>query len=413
MLPSIPCSRALLLVLLLLVPAAARADGAASGPANSFDDYVHDGDRERAMGRLEVAVYEYETALALRDDPTVKGRVGLLFAELGKPARAANYLREAVFANGGATDKERALFEAKLAELRRRVAMLDVWLNVDHAVVTIDKEPPFPVSGRGWWRFVAPGEHEILVEERGYAAERQRFRTEAGKELSLHVDLRKVGEEERAPEEVEAPKVEAPKVATREEPVKELAPARSAAGIVVYQQPQREVEAQPETPERRWAIGAGAVGIFGATPGGAAGPTLSVERRWDWVRVTVDARLGIDPRAAWAFGGIDKAPPMDLAAWSVTAGVCGAWRRTWFACAVGQVDGLVVLGGPYRLDRSGVMPGAGLRAGADVPVTGPLSIRFWGDFVGHPNDRSIQALQYLWTGYALNGAFGAAGLVAF
>lgn len=177
--------------------------------------------------------------------------------------------------NGGATDKERALFEAKFGELRRRVAMLDVWLNVDHALVTIDKDTPFPVSGRGWWRFVAPGEHEILVEERGYEAERQRFRTEAGKELSLHTDLRKVGEEKRAPEEVEAPKIEAPKVPVREEPGKEQGAARSAAGIVVYRQPQREAEAEAEAPARRWAIGAGAVVTFGATPGGAVGPTLS------------------------------------------------------------------------------------------------------------------------------------------
>lgn len=75
-----------------------------------FDTLVMKGDQERARGRLTEAATAYAEALAVRREPLIAGRLGVLLVQIGRLQDAPDLLMDALHRDVEATPEERLAF---------------------------------------------------------------------------------------------------------------------------------------------------------------------------------------------------------------------------------------------------------------------------------------------------------------
>jgi hypothetical protein len=109
------------------------------------------GDAARTRGQLTRATQAYLDALAIRKDPTVHGRLGMVAAKAGVYDAAAFHLLIALQRNG-VTNAERAEFAAQFASVRPKVCLVHFEINVQGADLKVD--------GR---RFLARGGYDFFI----------------------------------------------------------------------------------------------------------------------------------------------------------------------------------------------------------------------------------------------------------
>ncbi|MDI3292001.1 hypothetical protein QHF83_52305, partial [Polyangium sp. 15x6] len=135
------------------------------------------------------AVLAYSEALNIRPDPLIAGRLGIVLVKLGKPARAAHLLHDAVNRDWRARPVEREQFKTAYDAARAVVCMLDVTISHAPERTTLDGEPINPKHRTGFFIFAMPGEHEIRASLTGYRDGRAVFTACKGGSMDVPVTL--------------------------------------------------------------------------------------------------------------------------------------------------------------------------------------------------------------------------------
>lgn len=346
-------------------PSAEAIDGA-------FSALVMLGDKARRQGQITDAVTAYREALALHDDATVTGRLGLLYALADAPEMAARNLLEALERGGGQGAEKEEFFKAfKLA--RPRVCLLHVRGNVFDAEVAVDDGRFSKEFGPVFKLFVMPGKHvirgrskdagDIVVEQVCPAGGEEtavlKWKTARTAPLRLDRLLRDKRKDHDPVTAVDIPRME-------DGP----APREPSKGEAVGEAKSRGV---------RGAVGVGPTVVLGvATWTPAVGATVSGS-----VSPSESFSIGLDVRAAWLASGIGGEPIYAMTAGALL-GACGHWR--WlFGCGVGHLGFISVnySKGPFAGQSfTAVKPGFGVRAGARWSLAGPLSVQVSVDALG-------------------------------
>ncbi|HVK65384.1 MAG TPA: hypothetical protein VM694_12965, partial [Polyangium sp.] len=154
-----------------------------------FGEYVQRGDRAQASGRMADAVLAYSEALNIRPDPWIAGRLGVVLVKLGKPARAAHLLHDAVNRDWRASPAEREQFKTAYDAARAVVCMLDVTISHAPERTTLDGEPINPKHRTGFFLFAMPGEYELRASLTGYRDGRVVFTACKGGSMDVPVTL--------------------------------------------------------------------------------------------------------------------------------------------------------------------------------------------------------------------------------
>lgn len=374
-----------------LQTAVASAQSAAA--AVQFADLVRRGDRHRLAGNLSDAMRLYDQALTIRADPAVEGRIGLIMLEADQPATAARYLLNAIV-QGGAPPGLMAQFHQAFARVRPRLCYVDVYASELGADVTIDGEDQADSSQGRFYVFVLPGKHVLRAKLEGFETAVETIEAEAGGRLSVSLKLQAIPppQVEKAPEPRPAPSSEAPRTAP---PVMTL-PAPSSSWT--------------------FSLGAGAVFVAGAAPGGAVGPQIFSAWRRGWFSV------GLEGRAAWALEEPEGFPEVRLVSWALGAAPCAHWRASphasLFGCTLVQADWLAQTpfsGGTTFIERFAPRLGLGLRGGLEFVLHERMRVLLSGDAVVRSGGQQVTAAgeQPFWRGSAVLGSFGAGAMVTF
>ena len=366
---------ATLLALLLASPAGAEEPTPpASSPFEPFSVLVRTGDTARKQGRLDDAFIAYGSALQLREDPTVRGRLGLLAAS-SDAVVAANSLLRALEGNGGADEAEKKAFAGAFLGVRAKVCQLLVRGNVYDAQVRIDDSISGENLGPAYKVFLAPGVHTARGKSPTAGEVTEVFDCPKGetKEVSLKWAL-----PELPPVE---PKVDATTAVIVEPPDKRRLGAKHAFET----EPEEEREPivggvlnEQKKPWSRGSIGIGPTAVFGVA---TWAPAIGVVLSGTWRPVEI-VSLDLDARAAWV-SAIDGRRISAMTA-GVLLSACVHWR--WlFGCVTGHL-------GLYNVSFSEesytgesftfFRPGLGGRAGARVPVWQTLAVQFTADALG-------------------------------
>jgi hypothetical protein len=186
---SASCIGAVLLPALLAFP----AQGAGAGTsAETFVELVQTADAHRARGHYAQAFRAYQHALELKDDPTIRGRVGVIAAKFGAPDSAANELLTAVQRGGGSMPAESAQFMSTFAQVRPQVCLLTRSVNVTDAIILLDGKRGYHRAGTKAWTFVLPGRHSIRASAEGYEDAYQEFDAPKGGEVTVDLELKRL-----------------------------------------------------------------------------------------------------------------------------------------------------------------------------------------------------------------------------
>ncbi|MDI3287360.1 hypothetical protein [Polyangium sp. 15x6] len=358
-----------------------------------FGEYVQRGDRARASGRMADAVLAYSEALNIRPDPLIAGRLGIVLVELGKPARAAHLLHDAVNRDWRARPVEREQFKTAYDAARAVVCMLDVTISHVPERTTLDGDPINPKHRTGFFIFAMPGEHEIRASLTGYRDGRAVFTACKGGSMDVPVMLSPLPSDTSI-EPTPAPKPPPEPAAIpappglpeiRLEPLGDPRLGIAGAVGVVDGKPLSKQEdpyayddpsgGDGKKSGVRGSIGAGPVMVLGvASWAPAFGVALSGGLRFG------SFSLGVEVRGAWLPFQVGDGPISAMTAGGTVA-ICGHWR--WFlGCGIGHL-------GVMRLDTTAdsfvnsdfvrAKLGGGVRLGAEIPLSGPFAVIVAGD----------------------------------
>ncbi|MDC3985786.1 hypothetical protein [Polyangium jinanense] len=354
-----------------------------------FAEYASRGDNARAAGKIGEAVIAYSEALAIRSDPLIAGRLGVLLVKLGRYAQAADLLHTAVNRDWSATPAEREKFNGAYGIARDAVCMVDVQVSHAPETTTIDGKPWNRARMNAFFVFLPPGEHEIRATLTGYRDGRAVFTACKGGSMDVPVTLTPLPPEPSI-EPIPAPKpLPEPAGIPRPPGLPEVRleslgdPSLGIAGAVAVVDgkplPKQEDPYAYDDPPGdgkksgvRGSIGAGPVMVLGvASWAPAVGAVLSGRIRLHSY-FSVDAQM----RSAWSTANIGGEPIHAMTAGAL-AGLCGHWRWAW-VCAAGHIGFMKIdfQRDPFR-EASQVLfrPGFGGLAGIDIPLVGPLALR--------------------------------------
>jgi hypothetical protein len=156
---------------------------------------------------------------------------------------------------------------------------------------------------------------------------------------------------------------------------------------------------------------AGGVAGLGTEPGLSVGVTAQAGIRWR------DASIGLEGRA-----DLPASADADQEQGRVTASLllaslvpCGHWR-IFIVCGLGSLGALRGAGSGVDEPKEDttLFAAAGVRGGVEVPVTGPLSARIYGDFNATLTPTSLQlGGETVWASPPVHGAIGLAAQVSF
>ncbi|MDI1445781.1 hypothetical protein [Polyangium sp. 6x1] len=362
-----------------------------------FREHARRGHRAKAAGKLVDALDAYADALAIRPDPLIAGRLGVVLVALNSPAEAADLLHDAVNRDWSADERESRQFSEAYRVARAAVCMVDVQISHMPDTTTLDGKRINGKRHSAFFTFVMPGEHEIRATLTGYRDGRAVFTACKGGSMDVPVTLTPLPPDPPI-EPIPAPTAPPEPAAIPRPPglpevrLETLGDPRlgiAGAVAVVDGKPlpkQEDPYAYDDPPESggkksgvRGSIGVGPAMVIGvASWQPAIGATIAAH-----LQPAGFFSIGIDARAAWLPSGVGDRPIRAMTAGGLVS-LCGHWR--WlFGCAVGHLGVLKVDfdKGPY-LGASfvGFRPGFGGRVGGIIRVGGPFSVRVAGDALG-------------------------------
>lgn len=373
---------------LLVAPVAtAAAAPPTQQVTNTFVLHKTQGDTFRLAGRMSEALSSYEQALAIRYDPEVAGRTGVIWFAAGDFDIAANLLHRAL--NDTSTSlsaKDRLDFLKVYSDALPKVCHADI--RVDHlgARVEIDHIERTEVHADSRL-YLMPGDHVIRTRLQGFHDTIGGFVAEPGKQITLTILMQRIVDV-RASAVITTATVE-------EQKAKHNSPS-------LYGDNPPTDRGKTST-NGRFVAGFGTWIPFGAAPGmGVGGQLHGAWRSKSWWEI------GLEVRAAWTVG-IDGIEAGSAYAWAVTAAPCGRIREHFFGCVLLQVSG-----GALLAADSWTLPGAGVRAGYEFHLNNRFSLGLFGDVAvrfGAPTLGPGKSL--VWTGKLLVPAIGANVLTFF
>ena len=105
-------------------------------PREDFDSLVARADQARMAGRISEAYHLYSAAYQYKDDPTIAGRMALLWQ--GSVETKIEMLMHAMEADGGATDAEKTQIVMEFRKYRPLVCLLRFHGNLPDAQIWIN-----------------------------------------------------------------------------------------------------------------------------------------------------------------------------------------------------------------------------------------------------------------------------------
>jgi len=358
----------------------------------AFDNLVTLGNKLNKRGAKVDALRAYMSALKLKDDPTVRGRAGLLAAWAGANKEAAYHLEAATEHNGGESDDEKKEFHDAFRKVRQLVCLLEVRGNVYDAEIALDDEPLRSRIGAVFHIWTDPGRHRVHgTSPLGEASED--VDCPKGKDAVADLQWKR---QTPAPSPTVEPPI--PKEPVHLHPTKKK--SLSLALAIVDQRIQRQedpwgypdpssTDKQSKASEGRpsASIGGGPTAVFGVASWlPALGASLSASVRWGPISINLDGR------AAWLVSTIADRDIRAMTAGGLL-GACGHYR--WmFACGEVHLGILQIDASEYTYKDAKTFSflklGAGGRVGVDIPLSGPLSVRIAADVLGLSGGTRVQ-----------------------
>lgn len=320
------------------------------------------GDAARARGQITRATQAYLDALAIRKDPTVHGRLGMVAAKAGAHDAAAFHLLIALQRNGG-TKAERAEFAAQFALVRPKVCLVHFEINVQGADLKVDGRRFLARGGYDFY-FVSPGAHTAHASAPGYKDAFAHFEAPEGGETTVPLTLERpalppgsAGGDKIAVERASQLRIRVPALVSGSYPQPGANPPR---------------EQQPFRAE----VGLGAAVSPYGMPSVGVGGNAFVGLRWQRVTVAADIRGLITP----ASGIGDRQIPGRATLWTGSAvpciiasfvDICGTLNLSIMTL---DIDSMLAL-----RSWDGFSTGIGIRAAARLPMSERFTAVFYGD----------------------------------
>lgn len=373
---------AILSTALVVFPATA----AATPPPTQqiVDEFVvlkKQGDQARADKRLSDALTSYGKALAIRHDPLVAGRAGLILLGLGEFGLAAHQLHSAVTDTSTSLSKQDRLdFSKAYSDVLVKVCRVDI--NVDHVGARVEIDGIESSKGRAdFWLFLEPGKHVIQARLQGFFDTIETLETQA--ETPRKVALVMQRQLDVTPSAV---------VTTTSADLSQmshLVPSLYAAKL-------------PPNPYKTstnagFVLGFGAWIPFGAAPGvGVGGQLHGGWRSKSWWEIGVEVQGAVTL-------GTDNSEPGSAYAWAVTAAPCGRIREHFFGCVLVQLNGV-----SFQTVELLTSPGIGLRARYEFRLNNRFSLGLFGDLAVRFGAPTLGQDNFvIWAGKLLVPALGA------
>ena len=352
-------------------PKAPDKNAAAIRDAVRFSELARKGDSARAASKYSEAVIAYTEALAIRDDPTIAGRLGLILLDAEMPTKAADFLLDAV-ERGNSTpgnQAERLRFFLAYDKARAEVCWLEISVSPVGASVFIDDEEKLSSADAESYIFIRPGLRKIRAHLAGHEDVTVEVMAEKGGNAKVALKLNSS----------DAP----PLLKPESKPIAILQPSDDKSAIGPAPIPKEApAVALPSRNPSEWRLLAGPTVLFNIAPSTAFGVSAIASYQKPHV-----GKLGLAIDA-----GI-------LATWT-EANLAGAPLRTSFYAAQGAacVRYSVILGCPLLLlgnrrrsstdesrilrgTESDVIFGGGLRLGLEKMFSGSFGARLHGDAV--------------------------------
>lgn len=366
-------------------PSAASSAPSPQAIQAAFSTLVALGDKARKEGQFTDAMDAYRKALALRDDPVLVGKLGLIYAIGGAPEMATRNLLVAL-ERGGGTPIEKKEFFRVFQQTRPHVCLLHVLGNVFDAEVSIDASPFRKEMGPTFKLFVMPGKHVVRGRApNGDEAVAEKECPKGGEEtatLQWNLPARVEAVESLREEEEDAPPPATPmrpgrllKVRIERDPMltavdDEPPPRGPIVGGVLGEQ---------KKPPPRGAIGGGAAFVFGvASWGPAVGVALHGSAR------PIEAfSIDLDVRAAWLTSGIGGEPIKAMSVGGLLS-ACGHWRW-FFGCGSGYLGAIRIDANDGRYQEHSylfVKPGLGGRLGGIIRLAPTIGLQLSAEIIG-------------------------------
>lgn len=399
------------ILLVLFVAAFSKSATADPPPAQLPSQFVlhkSRGDLARAAGRLTEAQENYEKALALRYDPLVAGRLGLVRLGLRDFDSAAGFLYQAAHdTSASLSPYDRVTFFQALSVARREVCRVDIKVDQADEELAIEIDDVVRSKGRSvFWLFLKPGTHTIRAKLEGFQDAVETVITERGCEGNAVVELHL--------EPVSPPsRVVTMAFAEQLETLREQSSAlieKSKSSVDVWPLYSAKLPPNPLKPSviGGFVLGAGVWIPFGMTPGlgidmGVGGQLHAGWRSGSWWEIGVDGRL------AWSLEEKPKFSAGSVHTWAIALAPCGRSRANFFGCVLLQVDG-----GAFGTAVRWQLGALGARAGYEFHLTERVYLRAFVDILGHfgTPDLRIEGAP-LWGGFLLTPTVGMSALRFF
>jgi hypothetical protein len=169
-------------------------------------------------------------------------------------------------------------------------------------------------------------------------------------------------------------------------------------------------ESPPSSDSIQVRLSAGGVASLGTEPGLALGVIVHAGIRWRAASIGLEGRADL-PTSADADQGGRVTASLQLA----SLVPCGHWR-VLVVCALGSVGALRGEGSGVDVPKEDttLFGALGVRGGVEIPVTGPLSARIYGDLNATLTPTSLElGGETVWESPPVHGAVGLAAQVSF
>ena len=347
---------------------------AATDPATEarFLELKATGDAARTRGQLTRATQAYLEALAIRKDPTVHGRLGMVAAKARVYDAAAFHLLIALQRNGG-TKAERAEFAAQFALVRPKVCLVHFEINVQGSDLRVDGRRFLARGGYDFY-FVSPGAHTAHASAPGYKDASAPFEAPEGGETTVRLVL----------ERPELPPASEPeRIATSDSWIDRN--TTLLAGPAAPADPPTGSSAEPEPPPFRAQVALGiAVSPYGLPSFGLGGNGM-IGLRWQRFAVAADVRWLTTPAS-----GIGDPP---------TPGRTSLLAVSLLPCLVAKIVDICGVVNASRLSfdlpvnsttADGFSVGFGARVAARWEFRQPFSLIVYGEATGELRSLVLQ-----------------------
>jgi tetratricopeptide (TPR) repeat protein len=155
-------------------------------------DLYQDGNTYFDQAQYKEALAKYDLALQSWDHPTIHYNAAVCLINLDRPVEAYDHLLAAMRFGVAPLGKDMfAQGQSYQKLLAARVAELEVSCSEPGATVTLDGKPLFTAPGSKKQHVLA-GEHQIVVEKRGFQTETKQVHLDAGAAQAMPIVLERV-----------------------------------------------------------------------------------------------------------------------------------------------------------------------------------------------------------------------------